>query len=204
MNPIPVNLATEDELSEAILLRVLNELKRFAVGTPYRQGGYGYLKKTLTGWNEAAKGKPFIVLTDLDQHECPQSLLGSWLGASKKNENLVVRVAVREVESWLIADSNSLSEFLHINRSSVPDDPDQLADPKARLVALARASRSKEIRDRIAPRSGSTATQGPDYNACLIGFVRKYWHIEEAASASQSLSRTVRSLKSFQPSWQMR
>jgi hypothetical protein len=166
MTPIPVNIATEDELSEAALLRILVETGRYAVGTAYRRGGFGYLRRTIHGWNSAAKGIPFVVLTGLDTGGCPPELIADWLPAGK-HPNLIFRVAVREVESWLLADPEHLSKFLHVPISLVPRGTDSLADPKATMVDLARRSRSKAIRDRIVPRKGSTAKQGPDYNGCL-------------------------------------
>jgi hypothetical protein len=119
MNVVPVNLATEDELSEVVLLRILARLKRYAVGTPYRRGGYGYLKKTIHGWNRAARCVPFIVLTDLDNCECPSRLIEDWLD-SPRHPNLLFRVAVREVEAWLLADRVNFSRFLVIAQESVP------------------------------------------------------------------------------------
>jgi hypothetical protein len=76
---IPVNLATEDELSEITLYKVLSEIDRYVIGTAYRLGGFGYLRRTIHGWNSAAKGVPFIVLTDLDTAECPARLINDWL-----------------------------------------------------------------------------------------------------------------------------
>ena len=69
MTLIPVNLAIEDELSEEALRRMLGDVGRFAIGSAYRRGGYGYLRKTIGGWNQASKGTPFLVLTDLDRYE---------------------------------------------------------------------------------------------------------------------------------------
>jgi len=54
---------------------ILNATKRYAVGTAYRRGGFGYLRKSIQGWNAAAKGKPFVVLTDLDAGRCPPELI---------------------------------------------------------------------------------------------------------------------------------
>ncbi len=108
MTPIPLNLATEDELSETVLLKLLSETGRYSVGQTYRQGGFGYLKRTISGWNAAAVGTPFLVLTDLDEAACPASLLRSWL-PTPPHPNLIFRVAVREVESWLLADSDHLA-----------------------------------------------------------------------------------------------
>ena len=67
MRSIPVNLAIEDELSEAVLRRLLADARHgYVIGKAYGRNGYGYLRKTIAGWNRAAKGIPFVVLTDLD------------------------------------------------------------------------------------------------------------------------------------------
>jgi len=200
MTPIPVNLATEDELSEVTLFRILEVVDGYAVGTPYRRGGFGYLRRTIPGWNQAARSVPFIVLTDLDKYECPAELINDWLRVPK-HRNLLFRVAVREVESWLLADSPNFSEFLGVRSSLIPADTDSLPDPKATLVQLARRSRSKQIRESIVPAKGSTAKQGPDYNGCLCTFVRKRWDLDTAKANSPSLARTVDRLSSFVPAW---
>lgn len=200
MTRIPVNLATEDELSEVTVLKILNGINRYAVGAAYRRGGFGYLRRTIHGWNRAAQGIPFIVVTDLDTCTCPARLISDWL-VVPKHPNLLFRVAVREVESWLLADSANLAEFLNVRRELVPADTDVLADPKVALVNLARKSRSKAIRERIVPRAGSTAKQGPDYNGCLGSFVRTRWESNSARVNSPSLARTIDRLTSFSPVW---
>jgi hypothetical protein len=197
---IPVNLATEDELSEITLLRILAKMNRYAVGTAYRRGGFGYLRRTIHGWNSAARGIPFIVLADLDDSECPATLINDWLN-TEKSPNLLFRVAVREVESWVLADPENLSRFLNVSPALAPTDTDVIADPKAAIVNLARKSRSAGIRNRMAPRKGSTAKQGPDYNGCLGSFMREHWDIGIARGNSQSLARTIDRLASFSPVW---
>ena len=200
MSPIPVNLATEDELSEVTLSRILNEVDGYAVGTKYRRGGFGYLRKTIAGWNQAARGIPFIVLTDLDTYECPSALLNDWLKVPK-HQNLLFRIAVREVESWLLADPENLSSFLGVRPSLIPANADSLPDPKATLVQLARSSRSSRIRESLVPARRSTAKQGPDYNGCLCGFVRDRWNMTLAKENSPSLARAVDRFSSFLPVW---
>jgi hypothetical protein len=200
MRLIPVNLAIEDELSEIVLRKVLKCLNRYAVGNAHRRGGYGYLKKTIPAWNRAARGVPLIVLTDLDDCECPARLMANWLTVPR-HPNLLFRVAVREVESWLLADRANFSRFLAVRETLIPTDSDSLADPKAALVKVAGRSRSKVTRDRIVPRRGSTAKQGPDYNACLGSFVRNDWDIQAAKAASPSLARTIDRLTAFNPVW---
>ncbi len=200
MSLIPINLATEDELSEVVLFRILTHLSRYAVGNAYRRGGFGYLRRTISGWNRAAKGVPFLVLTDLDRDECPIKLIEAWL-PGPRHPNLLFRVAVREVEAWLLADRTNFSLYIAVPEILLPADADELADPKATLLRLAGRSRLKGIRDRIVPKPGSTAKQGPDYNGCLGSFVREKWDIEAAKIGSPSLSRTVDRLAAFRPVW---
>lgn len=200
MSPIPINLATEDELSEAVLFRLLSDSKRFAIGTPYRRGGNGYLKSTIAGWNRAAAGNPFLVLTDLDTHPCPSALIANWLSAPL-HPNLIFRIAVREVESWLLADRANFARYIGIRESLIPSNPDELVDPKLTLVQLAGKSRHKLLREDIVPRKGSTAKQGPDYNARLQQFVQTEWNPQRAAHSSPSLARAIGKLAIFTPSW---
>jgi len=203
MNLIPVNLAVEDELSEAVLRRLLTEANRgFIVGTVYGRSGYGYLRRTIAGWNRAAKRVPTVVLTDLDNEECAPGLLDRWLSAPK-HPNLIFRVAVREVESWLLGDTTNLARYIGCPLGGIPQEPDALRDPKRTLIDLARRSRFAHIRSRIVPRKGSTAGQGPDYNACLSDFVRNSWSISEACRRSLSLDRTVRCFSQFTPDWRL-
>ena len=109
MSPIPIDLAVEDALSEAVLRQMLRRCGQlYAVGAVYSRGGYGYLKKTIRGWNAAAKGKPFLLVTDLDSATCPNQLIEDWLPVPK-HENLLFRVAVREIEAWLLADAKGLA-----------------------------------------------------------------------------------------------
>jgi len=199
MAQIPVNLAVEDQLSEAVLRKILHYSKRpYVVGTCYSRGGFGYLKKTIAGFNSAAKGTPFIVLTDLDTAECPPALIREWL-PHRKHPNLVFRVAVREVESWLLADCHGLSKYFFIRKELIPQDVETLTDPKQTLVNLARKSRYREIRDAIVPRMHSSAKQGPDYNGKLLSFVSNNWNVGNAMKNSKSLKKAVESVIAFEP-----
>jgi hypothetical protein len=200
MNIVPVNLAVEDELSEAVLRAILSQLRGYAVGVAYRRGGSGYLRRTIRGFNNAARGTPYVVLADLDRYQCPPALIRDWLSVPQ-HPNLVFRVAVREVEAWLLAHRSALASFLGIPEKSIPRDVDGLEDPKQTLIDLARRSRFRELRDAIAPRRESTARIGPDYNGRLSAFARKHWDARLAARSSASLQRTLRKLAAFRPTW---
>jgi hypothetical protein len=203
---IPINLAYEDDLSLEILLRILEFPrvisldKRFCVGTLFHGRGYGFLKKNISGFNKASKGMPYLILTDLDYRVCAPTLIKEWLPETK-NPNLIFRIAVREVESWVLADRSGFAKFLGISQKKVPVKPDELPDPKAHLINLARASRKRAIQEDIVPKQGSTAKQGPAYNERLVSFVKATWNPSTARQFSPSLERTLKAIEAFAPIW---
>lgn len=199
--PIPINLAVEDALSEAVLRVLLNSSdKPYAVGACYTQAGFGYLRKSIRGFNNAAKGCPFLVLTDLDSTGCAPELMQEWL-PDEIHKNLLFRVAVRSVEAWLLGHREGIAGFLGVSASAISESPDDLPNPKAALIELARRSRKSGVAEDLVPRAGMTSVQGPNYNGRLISFVAKGWRPELAMKNSPSLARTLRALGAFEPHW---
>ena len=117
MQIISIHIAVEDVLSEAVVRKLLSESSiNYYIGSCYGKIGFGYLKNKINGFNNAAKGNPFFVLTDLDtSFNCPPELIANWI-TGDKNPNLIFRVAVKEVESWLLADGKNFSSFLKVNQ----------------------------------------------------------------------------------------
>lgn len=200
-SPIPLVLAVEDLLQEEILRRMLQQIERpFFPGPCYMRGGFGYLKKKVAGFNEAAKGTPFLVLTDLDLDKgpCASDLMASWL-AGPRHPNLIFRVAVHAVESWILADRVAFSRFLGVGADLIPSHLDEVDRPRKLLLELARRSRRRALREAIVPRPTSTAPFGPGYNGVLAEFLRSSWRLAEARSHSHSLDRAARALENFEP-----
>jgi len=198
--PININIAVEDSLSEAVLRKIIGQShSRFSMGYCYSKGGYGYIKRTIRGFNNAAKGTPFLVLADLEA-ECAPIQIREWLSVPI-HPNLLFRIAIREVESWLLADRIGFASFLYINRNLIPNNVDEIADPKQCLINLARRSRKRVLCEAIVPAPRSTAKIGPDYNGQLIYFVENHWSITEATRNSPSLERAVKAISNFKPTW---
>jgi hypothetical protein len=199
--PIPINLAFEDALTESLALKIFQSIPtEYATQTIYNRGGYGYLKRIINGLNNAAKGTPFLVGTDLDTYECPSALIDDWL-KHPKHHNLLIRVAVREAEAWVLADRETFANFLGINVARVPTDVEAVPDPKEKLIQLTRGSPKKQLRDDICPPPHSTRKIGPNYNARLGSFVSGSWDPAVARANSQSLDRTISRLVAFRPQW---
>lgn len=183
-------LAVEDELSEAIAKRILNSFA-IKVTDTIRGGGNAYLREKAPELNRAANGRDIFLLTDLDSpKDCPPSLIHSWI-KGPLHPRLIFRVAVMEVESWVIADRIGISNFLSIPIHRIPSTTDEILNPKEFLVSLARMSKKRKLRNDLIPQQGSKTPFGYGYNTRLSSFVRDHWDLERAATVSPSLKRTL-------------
>jgi len=190
---IRIVLATEDQLSEEVGLRLASEAG-LVVGMCLRKDGNGYLRKRIPNFCEMALQQPVFLITDLDQTSCPTKLMKSWLGTKQRPAKLLFRVAVREIESWLLADHEGMRELLGPKAPKLPNQPDALADPKEALLNLAqRATRS--VRDDLVATTGSVASQGLGYNARLGAWIRDHWKPARAADRSPSLAKARNRLR---------
>ncbi|NMC21518.1 MAG: hypothetical protein GYA33_13985 [Thermogutta sp.] len=188
-----INAAVEGPTDEAVAVRLIHHVGAKA-GTVYGKKGKPHLHARVSGFNRAARHAPWLVLVDLDQDaQCAPPLKTAWL--PDPAPQLCFRIAVRAVESWLLADAERIAEFMAVARSRVPANPEGLPDPKVELVNLARRSRRKDIREDMVPREDSGRPVGPAYTSRLIEFVEQYWRPTEAAKRADSLARAIRCLE---------
>lgn len=194
---IPLVLIYEDELSEAVLRKLLMTSGRpFVIDNAIRAYGAVRIKSSLEKYKGACRAIPHIVLTDLDQQPCAPRLLAEW-GAQNLPSELLFRVAVREVEAWLLADGPGLSTFLGVPVNRMPIRPDDLLDPKQELLSIARRGNRKRLIDELVPPHGSKVSIGPLYNQRLTYFVMERWDVAVACAASPSLAKAVRRIGQF-------
>jgi hypothetical protein len=180
-------LATEDVLSEQAGLRLAREAG-LTVHQQLRRGGSGYLKSRIPNFCEMALFQTVVVISDLDQLPCPSELLADWLGPRKKPDNLLIRVAVREIESWLLADHQAMRELLGRRAGTLPREPESLRDPKGTLLNLARNA-PRSVRQDLLPEPGSIASQGLGFNSRLSSIVKTVWNPARAAERAPSLRK---------------
>lgn len=198
MIQIPIYLAVEDDLSEWVLRRILRERPvRYDVGPVFRNSGSGYLKKMALAFNNISKACPVLLLTDLDARVCAPELLREWL-QHPKNPDFLLRVAVREVEAWLLSCNEEFRSFLGIRRVFDFPDPETLADPKAELLKLAEASPRRDLRESMTRRENGQLRQGPAYNSTLALFVDQHWSLSTASSKCASLRRLLSALSALE------
>jgi hypothetical protein len=119
------------------------------------------------------------------------------LGVTTLPPRLLFRIAVREVEAWLLADREGIANFLGVAKIKVPQNPEAEHDPKNTLINLARKSRKRRLTIEIVPEPGSRASIGPLYNARLSEFVMEHWDVGNARLSSPSLDRALHRLSLF-------
>lgn len=201
MTPIPLVVAVEDPLSEALIRKTLTDFgDKYQIQNCLCAGGFGPIKKKIRNYNHAARTQPFLVVTDLDDAPCPIHLMQNWLPEPRR-ANLLFRVAVRESEAWLLADREAVAGFLGFSVQLLPREPDSLPDPKAFLLDTIRQKcRRRALKEAILPPAGATSTVGPDYNGEWSRFIAAHWRPEVAHDGSTSYRRAYRCLQTFSPS----
>lgn len=170
-----VNALVEGPLDEAVASRILRAAKH-ELQYCWGKHGVAFVRENVARYASSAHGTPLLVLVDhVDTGlGCPPQVVTSWL--PRRRTGLIFRVVVREIESWLMADRKNLAEFLRVPIGWIPLRPEDEDDPKKRLIAIARRSRSITIREKIAPRPDSTAQVGPLYLSEMQTFVQNLWN----------------------------
>lgn len=195
-------LATEDQLSETLASHLVCKAGHTVAGKipkdRRKHAGFGYLKSRLPDFVASCQGGiNFLLLADLDTCPCPPQLLDSWFGNLAKPKSLLVRVAVREAEAWVLADRGEFAEWLGVPKDVIPQLPEHCLDPKAELLKLAARSRFRDIREGLLPRKGALSKVGIEYNSLLCDFVTTRWHIDEASLIAPSLAKALQRLREF-------
>lgn len=184
--------AVEGDVDEAVLSRLVVHAGG-EVGTVFGRKGKDHLRNRVNGYNSAAHRSLWMVLVDLDHQRCAPLLTRTWL--PHPSQSMCFRVAVREIEAWLMADRERFASFIGVARTLVPVQPESVNDPKGLVVQLATRSRKREIREDLVPTARSGRKVGPAYTSRLIEFAHGPWRPDSAASASDSLNRAMRCLK---------
>ncbi len=191
-------LVCEDQLGADMLVRLVSHARpQLSIRSVEVTRGNTRIAASIGKYARASQaGVAHIILTDLDRVACPPSLIAEW-NVPEVPGYLLFRVAVREVESWLLADNTGLAKFLGIPASKISMQPDEVNDPKENLMNLVRRCRNKRLKQDILPETGSTAKKGVFYNERFGRFVRIDWNLERAAKLSPSLNKALLRIGSF-------
>lgn len=187
-------LFSEDTLIERAARKIIAvENPHLAVASTMGRKGFNYFKSRIGPIRKSATSLKFLVFLDGDElgTKCPSDAINEWFQV-RCPQNIHIRFAFHEVESWLLADRNNLASYLGISPNSIPLVTDETRDTKELLVRLAAKSRYRAIVEDIVPPKGFTTTVGPAYNARVSEFIQGAWDVRAAATANESLARACK------------
>ena len=187
-----VSCVVEGLVDEAVVRRLVHECG-LPAGPVYGRNGKQFLLARIGGYNKAARFSPWLVIVDLDMdYGCAPPALHAWL--PEPAPDMIFRVAVHEVEAWLLADRDSFASFFGVSRARISGAPESEPEPKRTVVALANESWKRRIREDMVPREGSGRREGELYVARTIEYVQGCWHPRVAAQRADSLRRCLERL----------
>jgi hypothetical protein len=197
-----IAVIAEDRLTEAVILKCISVfLPSFSVHTRDVKGGRGNVQRSLNAYLSLATVMPVVIGVDLDQDECAPTLLRSWKIPDPIPPKFLLRVAVREVESWVLGDRKQFAKFVGGQSDDIPVDPDGLEDPKKFLLEYARKTARSDLKRALIPVNFAQYPRiGPAYNLHMCGFARDKWRPQVASSRSGSLARLVSALQALDAS----
>ncbi|MDI7267109.1 MAG: hypothetical protein QME96_03845 [Myxococcota bacterium] len=188
-----MTVVVEGKTDVPVAARLL-EFAGLVVGPVHVSRGKDRLDSRLAGYNAAAQRAEWLVLRDLDHDaECGPELARRLL--PRPSAGMRLRIAVREVEAWLMADHAAISAFLGVERRMIPTHTERLDDPKRLLVQIARRSRNRAIRDDMVPAERTSARVGPGYSGRIIDFAQNHWRPRVAARRNPSLAKCIVALR---------
>ena len=189
----------EDFATREVIIRLINHVGNLQISRTEPVRG-GKTLEFLPKYNRL--NEPVVALIDLDAEDCPPLLLSKIFGATPLGEKMIIRIAVDEVESWLMADREGFSHYIGVNENLIPlAQPKKDAEPfnielkfpyKPSLYMMREIianSTNTLLKKQLMPIKG--AKKGPEYNIALAPFIKEQWDIERAMINSFSLKKAV-------------
>lgn len=137
---------------------------------------------------QAAHVQAMLCIADTDGR-CAVQLVQQWLPHGRPR-GLLLRLAVTEAESWVLADREAAAEFFKVALKHVPLQPEAAHDAKRTVLQLARRSKVRLLRDEMVSPTDATKP-GTGYNTHLRNMVKSAWRATRAAENSDSLTRAL-------------
>lgn len=159
------------------------------------KSGKAALDESMRGLNASARHRPVLVLRDLDDDApCGGALVAKLEARAmlrSRTPALLLRIAVRSADAWLLADREGLANALGVSPVRIPSFPESLDRPKHRLQALF-AHVPLSIRRQLGLPRGPKQLPWPPVAGWLArDFVPEIWEPRRAAGNAPSLARCL-------------
>lgn len=190
-----IHIVAEGKLEIPVAKKLINFCGHSS-GTEYSlRGAENVRRKAIKYASLASTNTAVLVLTDFMDSRCNCIIeaLNIYLGSITENTttNFILRFAVNELESWLLADHINFSRLIGVPKRNLPPEPDKIADPKKYIANLVyRLGMIRDKQDLITVRG----RQGRLYIDIMTDFIENKWNISRAKERSPSLSRCLKRL----------
>ena len=142
--------------------------------------------------NKDARRKRWVAVTDLDnKFPCAGLARAQWLPSPAPY--MCFRIAVQEIEAWLLADREQAAKFFKVPLTSIPSNPDMLTSPLPKEVVLQLAQQGGLAG--MTRGAGDTLDEGNLYTNRMSEFARLWWRPAIAAQNSPSLKKCIERLQ---------
>lgn len=193
-----INLVYEGQ-TDGIVLKSILQYVGIAIKFDRKMDGQAKLLQRISKFNEAAQYDPWLIVIDLDQTApCAGEYVKQLIPIP--STQLRLRIAVRAIEAWIMADREHFAKYLNIPINNVPDNPDQEPTPKTTLLNLVKRSKKSTLKEDMLPRGSGYFQVGPGYVGRIDDFINhaKFpWRPEIAAQSSNSLRRCLLALQAW-------
>ena len=185
---------TGEGRSDDIIARRLIEAANGIPGTAYTDRRAARGKASMAGQLQrlnarASYGRPVLALRDLDQDApCPGALVARLL--PDRNPRLLLRICIRESETWLMADAATYAKFCGFRESRIPKDLEAIPDPNRLILNWADTGVASKLKRHV-----DTKRKTGVKDSALLGewhteFAANHWDPIKAAKSGRSASLT--------------
>lgn len=166
-------------------------------GPPINKRGITRLLPALSRYANCARHvRPVLCIADTD-HECPVDMKNKWFPEDGP-PSLLLRLAVSEAESWVLADRRAVADFFDVPLGSIPGEPECLEDAKLEILRIISKTRRRSLRAEMLGNS-KQLRPGAGYNVHLSRLIAEKWELERAVEGADSLRRAVAAISALQP-----
>jgi hypothetical protein len=185
----PITLVFEDDLHKAVLQRVLNVDDSRTHWVP--KYGKSEIDKRDSAYVQAALHQTVVILRDLDKDAvCAPEFL-ALRNIPCDQAGLFYRLAVRTVESWVMADKEGFKAYFQCKSGLIDQSNlDGLDRPKDfALEQIFKGSMPASKKKGIVSFKSGAYRQQYDYNPQMTRFVQTSWSPDRAVENSDSFRR---------------
>jgi len=191
MSRVEIDYTGEGRSDDAIA-RKLIEAANGVAGTSYTRGrsasGKQSLDRQLRGLNAGAQFRnPVLALRDLDQDApCPGALINSIL--PDRNPRMLLRICIRESETWLMADAAAYAKFCGLEETQIPKKLEDLADPKRLILNWANTGEASKLKRHVDAKRKTGVKDWALLGEWHAEFAANHWDPIKAAKSGRSAS----------------